>query len=330
MGVDLRPLLLRHEIVLENLSGKVLAIDAFNQLYMYLAVIRQPDGTPLTDSKGNITSHLSGLFYRTLNLLEAGIMPFFVFDGKAPEEKFAIQKERAELREEAQKKYEKALSEEKLEEARKYAQQAAFLTKEMVIECKELISAMGLPWVQAPAEGEAQAAQMALRGDAWAVVSQDYDCLLFGGPRLIRNLTISGKRKFNSKIIEVKPELIDLAECLNYLGMDIEKLIEIALLIGTDYNPGGVQGIGPKTALKIVRENKFLDYLPNADRLKNLFLKPLVSLDYSLEWKKIDKEKLREILIEKHDFSSDRVEAAIKRLDDLEKAKKQVGLDSFF
>ncbi|MEM2954698.1 MAG: flap endonuclease-1 [Candidatus Nanoarchaeia archaeon] len=327
MGVDLRPILLRHEITLENLSGKVLAIDAFNQLYMYLAVIRQSDGAPLTDSKGNITSHLSGLFYRTLNLLEVNIKPVFVFDGKAPEEKFAIQKERAELREKAQKKYEEALAEEKLEEARKYAQQAVFLNKDVIVECKELLSAMGLPWVQAPAEGEAQAAAMALKGDVWGVVSQDYDSLLFGTPRLIRNLTISGKRRFNSKIIEIKPELIDLAECLNYLGIDIEKLIEIGLLIGTDYN-AGILGIGPKTALKIVRENKFNEYLPNAERLKNLFLKPLVSLDYSLDWKKPNKEKIKEILVDTHDFSLERVEAAIKRLNELEKPK-QTGLDAF-
>lgn len=317
MGVNLRELLIKHKIELEALNGKKLAIDAFNTIYQFLSIIRQPDGTPLMDSKGNVTSHLSGLFYRTINLMEAGAKPVFVFDGKAPLEKIETQISREEIREEARMKHKEALAAGEIEEARKYAQQTSRLTKEMIQESKELISAMGLPWVQAIAEGEAQAAYMCLKGDVWAVVSQDYDSLLFAATRLVRNLTISGRRKQDSKTVAVEPELIELAECLNFLGFDIEKLVELALLIGTDYNPGGISGIGPKTALKVIREKKFSEYaskIPNVHRLKQLFLKPAILTDYDLEWKAPNAEKIKEILVKRHEFSEDRIDTALKRL----------------
>ena len=329
MGVNLRELLIKHQIELDALSGKKIAIDAFNVLFQFLATIRQADGKPLTDSKGNVTSHLSGLFYRTINLLEAGVKPVFVFDGKAPMEKAAVQEEREAIREEARAKFAEALEKGELEEARKFAQQTSRLTRDMVQEAKELISAMGLPWVQAMAEGEAQAAFMCLKGDVWAVASQDYDSLLFAAPRLIRNLTISGKRKQNAKMIDVEMELIDLSECLNFHSMDIERLVELALLIGTDYNPGGVQGIGPKTALKVIKERKFSEYVDkihNWQRLKQLFLKPITSTDYVLEWKAPDAGEIKEILVERHGFSSDRIDVAIKRI---QQKNAQAGLSDF-
>jgi len=330
MGVNLRDLLIKHKIELEDLNGKKIAIDAFNTLYQFLSIIRQPDGQPLMDSKGNVTSHLSGLFYRTINLLEVGAKPVFVFDGKAPFEKVSVQVSREEIREQARAKHAEALAAGQLEEARKYAQQTSRLTREIIQESKELISAMGLPWVQAMAEGEAQAAYMCRKGDVWAVASQDYDALLFATTRLVRNLTISGRRKVDSKTVAVEPELIDLAECLNFLGIDIEKLVELALLIGTDYNPGGVQGIGPKTALKVIKEGKFSDYsdkIPNVDRLKQLFLKPTIVTDYSLEWKAPNPKKIKEILVEKHEFSEERVDIALKRLE--KTPVNQKGLSDF-
>jgi flap endonuclease-1 len=329
MGVDVRELLIKHPIKLEDLSGKKIAVDAFNSLYQFLAIIRQIDGKPLMDSKGNVTSHLSGLFYRTINLIEADIKPVFVFDGKAPEEKAAVQEAREVIREAAREKFAKALEKGEIEEAKKFAQQTSRLTKDMVMEAKELLSAMGLPWVQAMAEGEAQAAFMCGRGDVWAVASQDYDALSFATPRLIRNLTISGKRKVSSKSIDIDIELIDLSECLNFLGIDIERFVEIALLIGTDYNPGGVQGIGPKTALKVIREGKFQDYsgkILNVNRLKQLFLKPLTTTDYSLEWKSPNADKIKQIMVERHEFSEERIDAAIKRIKD---KTGQAGLSGF-
>ena len=330
MGVNLRELLIKHPIKLEDLKGKKIAIDSFNILFQFLATIRQPDGTPLMDSKGNVTSHLTGLFYRTVNLLEADIKPVFVFDGKAPLEKAATQEARETIREEARAKYKEAISEGKIEEAKKYAQQTSRLTRDMVQETKELISAMGLPWVQAPAEGEAQAAHICRKGEVWAVASQDYDAMLFATTRLVRNLTISGKRKVNAKTIDVDIEIIDFSETMNYLGIDIEKLVEIALLVGTDYNPGGVQGMGPKTALKVVRAGKFSEYaskIPSVEKLKKLFLKPLVVTDYTLEWKAPNEERIKEILVKRHEFSEARIDAAIKRITSVDKNQK--GLSEF-
>jgi len=333
MGVNLRELLIKHSIKLEDLSGKKIAIDAYNVLFQFLATIRGQDGTPLKDSKGNVTSHLSGLFYRTINLIEAGVKPVFVFDGHAPEEKAAVQESREAVREAAREKYAKAIEAGEIEEARKFAQQTSRLTRDMVQESKELLTAMGLSWVQAPGEGEAQAAHMARKGDVWALASQDYDSILFATPRLIRNLTISGKRKMNAKTVDVEIEMIDISECLNFLGIDIERLVELALLIGTDYNPGGVSGIGPKTALKIVREGKFSEYsdrIPSVQRLKQLFLKPYVVTDYVLEWKAPNPEKIKQIMVERHEFSAERIDSAIKRISSGNEKQNQKGLGDFF
>jgi flap endonuclease-1 len=264
--------------------------------------------------------------------MEAGISPVFVFDGHAPEEKAAVQEAREAVREEARVRYKEALEAGEMEDARKFAQQTSRLTRDMVLETKELVAAMGLPWVQANAEGEAQAAYMSRKGDVWAVASQDYDSVLFAATRLIRNLTISGKRKVNAKAVDVSIEMIDIPECLTFLGLDIQRLVELALLMGTDYNPGGVQGIGPKTALKIVKEGKFLEYsdkIPNVQRLKQLFLKPFINEDYNLEWKSPDEKKVKEILVERHGFSEERIESALKRIKSSEESQKQSGLSKF-
>ena len=334
MGINLRELTIRHNIELKDLSGKKLAVDANNTIYQFLSTIRQRDGTPLMDEAGNVTSHLSGLFYRTINFMEAGIKPCFVFDGRPPAEKKGTVEARERIREEAREKFEKAKKAGKFAEARKYAQQTAKLTQPMVTESKELISAMGLPWVQAIAEAEAQAAYMAQKGQFWAVASQDYDALLFGTPRLVRNLTVSGRKKIPGKVAyrEVKPELIDLAETLNFLAIDIDALVKLAILIGTDYNPKGYTGIGPKTALKIVREGKFEEYtdkVPGWKRIHSLFIKPAVAKDYDLAWKKPKIDKIREILVERHQFSEQRFESGIKKISKIEDKEKQKGLGDY-
>ncbi|NPA86720.1 MAG: flap endonuclease-1, partial [Candidatus Diapherotrites archaeon] len=222
MGVPLGPVIPKREVELSELSTKFLAVDAYNTLYQFISVIRQPDGTPLMDSKGRITSHLSGLFYRTIKLLENGIRVAYVFDGVPPEFKKRELEERAEKREEAERKWEEALRRGDIEEARKYATQASRLEKQMVEDAKRLLDAMGIPYVQAPSEGEAQAAYMAAKGDVWASASQDYDSLLFGTPRLVRNLAITGKRKLPGRkvYVDVKPEVIELQEVLKSLGID--------------------------------------------------------------------------------------------------------------
>ncbi|HEY4674450.1 MAG TPA: flap structure-specific endonuclease, partial [Candidatus Bathyarchaeia archaeon] len=212
MGVNLRDLVPRVAVKLEDLSEKSIAIDAYNALYQFLAIIRQPDGTPLKDSSGRVTSHLSGLLYRTSNLVEMGIKPIYVFDGAPPALKEVEIKRRMKVREEALVRYERALKEGKTEEARMYAQVSSRLKDYMADDSKRLLDLMGIPWIQAPSEGEAQAAYLTKRGDADYCGSQDYDSLLFGAPKLVRNVTISGRRKLPSKniFVEVIPEIIEL------------------------------------------------------------------------------------------------------------------------
>ncbi|ABN69822.1 flap endonuclease 1 [Staphylothermus marinus F1] len=349
MGVNLKDLIPEEaKMTIEDLRmlrGKIVVIDGYNALYQFLTAIRQPDGTPLMDSQGRITSHLSGLFYRTINILENGIKPAYVFDGKPPEIKAKEIEKRRKIREDASKKYEEALRKGDIEAARRYAMMSAKLTDEMVQDAKKLLDAMGIPWIQAPAEGEAQAAYIVSKGDAWASASQDYDSLLFGSPRLIRNLTISGKRKLPRKnvYIEIKPEIIELKKLLEKLGLTREQLIYVAILIGTDYNPDGVKGIGPKKALQLVKAYKTLDkilkIIPKTEfpiepeKIVEYFLNPPVSTDYKLEWRAPDESKIREILVEEHDFNPERVKNAVERLVKAYREhikSKQLGLEAWF
>lgn len=325
MGVDFKELIPRVEIDFSYLHGKIIAIDAYNALYQFLSTIRQPDGTPLMDSHGNITSHLNGLLYRTINFLELGIKPVYVFDGKPPEIKHMELLRRQKIKEEALKKYEEALARGDLEAARMYAQRTSKLTSKMVEDAKKLLDLLGIPWVQAPSEGEAQAAYLARKGDAWATASQDYDSLLYGAPRLVRNLTISGKRKLPRKkvYVEIKPELIVLEDVLKSLKITREQLIDIAILIGTDYNPGGVKGVGPKKALRLIRQygslEKVLPILGKVEfpvppeEIKKLFLNPKVTDNYEIKWHMPDEKGLIEFLCDEHDFSRERVKKAIER-----------------
>jgi len=338
MGVQIGELIPRREIELENLYGKKVAIDAFNAMYQFLSNIRQRDGTPLMDSKGRITSHLSGFFYRTINLMEAGIKPAYVFDGEPPAFKRKELEKRREAREEAEEKWHEALERGDVEEAKKYAMRATKLNETLVEDAKRLLELMGVPVVQAPSEGEAQAAYMARKGDVYASASQDYDSLLFGAPRLVRNLTITGRRKLPGKnvYVDVKPELIILEEVLKELGIDREKLIELAILVGTDYNPGGIKGIGPKKALAIVKHSK--DPLRKYQRMsdvdlyaiKEFFLNPPVTDDYELKWREPDEEGILKFLCDEHDFSEERVKNGLERLKKAVKAGKQRTLESWF
>jgi len=331
MGVNLRDLVIRREIEISDLQGQKLAFDAYNIIFQFLATIRQRDGTPLKDSQGNVTSHLSGLFYRITNLLLEGIQPVFVFDGKPPQEKASVIEKREQIREKAREKHKEALAKGDHAEARKYGQQTSRLTQDMIRESKELLSAMGIPWVQAISEGEAQAAYLCRQGLVWGMVSQDYDSLLFGTPRLVRNLTISGRRKKQQTYIEIKPELIDLTETLNKLGLDVTSLIKVAVLVGTDYNQG-VKGVGPKTALKIVKEKRFDEYkdqIKNADKILALFQKPPITTDYNLEWNPPNTKKIVNIMCDRHEFSKDRIETQIKKLTTAKQKATQSGLGRF-
>lgn len=343
MGVNLRDLVPKTVVKLEDLGGKSMAIDAYNALYQFLAIIRQPDGTPLKDSGGKVTSHLSGLLYRTSNLVEMGIKPIYVFDGKPPSLKEVEIQRRAKIKQDAQVRYERAIKEGKIEEARTYAQATSKLKDYMTEDSKKLLNLMGIPWIQAPSEGEAQAAHLAKRGDADYCASQDYDSLLFGAPKLVRNVTISGKRRLPSKnvVIDVVPEIVELERVLKGCGISYEQLVDVGILIGTDFNPDGIKGLGPKTALKLVKEygtlENALPHIKNAEfpaeprRIREIFLNPPITNNYRVEWKEPDLEGIVNFICRERDFSEDRVRKSVERMQKgLTQAKGKSTLDKWF
>ena len=344
MGVAITELLKCEEIKVNSLKGKILAVDAFNVLYMFTTTIRGPDGAPLMDSKGRITSHLTGLFSRFSNLMEKGLKFVFVFDGKSPELKREEQNRRRKLKEEAKALYEEAKQAQDVENMKKFAARSVFLTDDMIREAKSLISAMGMPIVDAPSEGEAQAAHIVKRGDAFAVLSQDADSLLSGAPLMVRNLSITARRKmpgqFNHKSAD--PELINLKDNLDFLKISQDQLIALSILVGTDYNYGGIKGIGPKKAIKLIEkfgddfdaifvEAKWDDHYDFSwkkifDIIKNM----PVTDDYKLEFNDPDPDKIKELLVDEHDFSLERVNSTLLKLEEYKKMNAQKGLSDFF
>jgi flap endonuclease-1 len=338
MGVKIADIVEKKELSFEEVP-KLVAIDAYNAIYQFLSSIRQADGTPLMDAQGRVTSHLSGLFYRTCNLLGKGISPIYVFDGKPSDLKKKTIEQRAERKREAEEKLATAREKGDTEGMRLYSQQTSRLTREMAEESKELLALMGIPVVQAQSEGEAQCAMMCANGLVQAAASQDYDALLFGTPVLIKNLTIAGRRKLPRKnsFIDVLPERIDLQQNLDALGITRKKLVWIGILAGTDFN-AGIKGIGAKKALKLVRENdsfegilkkigQDIDYAP----VEDLFMNPPYAHyeRQALRATPPQREKLGEFMLS-HSFSQDRVDAALKRAFADPAGSSQNTLDKFF
>ena len=319
MGVAIRDILAdcKETLTWDGLPGTA-AVDAHNALYQFLSIIRQPDGTPLMNGAGRVTSHLSGILFRTVNLLERGIRPIFIFDGKPPEFKQETIDQRREIRTRADDAWKAALKEGDIEEAYKQASASTRIDRHILESSHELLDLLGIPWVQAPSEGEAQAAHMVRSGDATYVVSQDYDSLLFGSPVLVRNLTVSGRRRMRGRTITVNPERIVLSCLLDRLEITREQLIEIGILVGTDFNPG-IRGIGSKTALRIVRSSTFESTIaekqPDFDPgpIQEFFRNPPVTDEYSLEWRAPDVEGVVEMLCSRYDFSEDRVRSALAK-----------------
>ncbi len=281
MGVNLSGLTEPVPIEASDLAGKRIAIDSYNVIYQFLSSIRQPDGQPLCDSSGRTTSHLTGLLHRTASLVEQGIEPVFVFDGKPHPLKQRTLDERRERRDRAEEEYQEAIEQGDMETARTKAQQTSRMTKEVRESSRELILHLGFPIVDAPSDGEQQASYMCRKGDVYAAGSQDFDSLLFGTPVLVRNLTMTGRRKVPGRQLyrEVKTELIDSRQFLDTLGVTREQLVDMCILMGTDFNPG-IKGIGPKKALKLIRENGSLekaienplDQIPDYEEIRRIFL----------------------------------------------------------
>jgi flap endonuclease-1 len=338
MGLQISELIKKKEIEFSDIKGKIIAVDAFNAIYQFLTTIRQPDGTPLKDSEGNVTSHLSGLFYRNMRLILEGVRLIYVFDGEMPDLKAKTREKRMMVKEEAKQRYKEALEREDIEGMGRYARSDVFLDKQKVKESKELLEAMGIAVVQAPGEGEAQASFLAQKAGIYAVSSQDYDCLMFKAPRLIQNLSLARSRKTVSGHIEVHPQLIELKKVLNELGINQEQLICLGILCGTDYNPGGVKGLGPKKSLKIVKEYKTKEKIFKALKEDERYKKYDVGFDWEviyeeienpeidkkakIEFPKMDKDKIKRILME-HEFSENRIDSQLAKLDDVKKKAAQ-------
>lgn len=334
------PIIVKQIIRLEELRRKSLAVDANNFLYQFLALIRLPNGMLLRDSSGNVTSHLIGLMFRSTRLLhEYGINLVFVFDGKPLKMKKREIIERRKLREKATREWKKALEAGDYATAFSKAVMTSRLTKRMMDDAKQLLELLGIPFVQAPSEAEAQAAYMASEGYVWAVNSKDYDSLLFGAPRLVRFLTLTGKKFLPSKGVfrPLKPELIDLRKFLSRYKINRNQLIDLAILVGTDFNQG-VKGIGPKSALKLLKKHGKLENLPieiqleiptDYEEIRRIFLQPPVTPNYLLEYGKLREEELYNFLCGQRDFSKERVETVVKRMKKFYSKKKQLSLEKW-
>jgi flap endonuclease-1 len=324
VGVPLTPIIIKKTVELDDLRSKRLAVDANGELYQFLALIRLRDGSPLQDSHGRVTSHLSGLFYRTTRLIaDYGIELVFVFDGKPPALKAAEIARRRSIKERYDVEHTAALESGDLAKAYSKATMTSRLTREMTAEARELLRLMGIPVVQAPTEGEAQASHMAACGKVWAAASKDYDCLLFGAPRVLRFLTISGKEFLPSKgsFRPITPELIETSSLLAHYNLTREQLVDVAILVGTDFNEG-IKGIGPKKAIKLVSDCGSIENMPAniqegigpaVAEIRDLFLRPEVTDDYSIEFTAPDCDGIIRFLCEEREFSRERVTAAINR-----------------
>ncbi|MCB9358523.1 flap endonuclease-1 [Candidatus Woesearchaeota archaeon] len=340
MGIALKELISGKEVDIKMLTGKIICIDAPMILYQFLTTIRQADGSYFTDQNGNVTSHLIGINSRIGKLLQYGLRLVFVFDGKPPELKAQEIERRKEGKKEAETKYKIAMERKDFSEMRKYASRNVKVTKDIIEETKELVDAFGIPIIEAPSEAEAQASHMVKKGDAYAVATQDADTLMFGCPRVLKNLSLVGKHKKNNKLDyqTYKPELIELSEVLNELGVDHEQFVLLSILIGTDFNPGGIKGIGPKNALKLVKEYRNKERLIESlkDKIEFDFEEVYrtvknvpVTDDYQLEWKKVDQKRINGLLVEKHNFSEERVKKILDQLTEQTEAKKQTSLGAF-
>ncbi|KAI9452435.1 PIN domain-like protein [Russula earlei] len=344
-----------HDI--KNLFGRKVAIDASMSIYQFLIAVRQKDGEMLTNDAGETTSHLMGLFYRTIRIVENGIKPAYVFDGKPPELKAGVLAKRFERREEAKAEGEEAKETGTTEDMDRFSRRTVKVTREHNEECRRLLKLMGIPVVLAPSEAEAQCAELARGGKVYAAGSEDMDTLTFNAPILYRHLTFSEAKK--EPINEINLQL-----ALEGFQMDMSQFIELCILLGCDYLEP-IKGIGPKSALKLLREYGSLEavvehlrekqaekeeaaaemedgkkkkggiHIPSEwpwEEAKKVFEEPDVtpSDQIELEWATPDVQGLVDFLVKEKGFNEDRVRKGAEKLAKSLNAKQQGRLDGFF
>ncbi|THH09535.1 hypothetical protein EW145_g1951 [Phellinidium pouzarii] len=341
-----------HEI--KTLFGRKVAIDASMSIYQFLIAVRQKDGELLTNDAGETTSHLMGFFYRTIRIVENGIKPAYVFDGKPPELKSGVLAKRFEKREEAKEEGEEAKETGTTEDMERFTRRQVKVTREHNEECRRLLRLMGIPVVIAPSEAEAQCAELARGGKVYAAGSEDMDTLTFSAPILYRHLTFSeAKRQPISEI--------DLQKALTGLEMNMSQFIDLCILLGCDYLEP-IKGVGPKSALKLIREygdlGSVIEHLrersaakEEADEegkkkkggisvpedwpweaAKKVFEKPdvLPADEVELEWKAPDIDGLIQFLVTEKGFNEERVRKGAEKLSKFLNTKQQGRLDGFF
>ena len=321
-NADLRQLAALSEVDWDEVAGSVVAVDAHNWLYRYLTTtVKWTNDEVYTTAAGEEVANLVGVVQGLPKFFDHDLTPVFVFDGGVTELKDDEVAARREQRERAEERRAEAEERGDAVEAARLEARTQRLTDVILETTRELLARLDVPVVDAPAEGEAQAAYMARRGDADYAGSEDYDTLLFGAPLTLRQLTSKGR-----------PELMDLEATLDRHGISWEGLIDVAILCGTDFNPG-VDGVGPKTALRAIAEHgdlwAALDaegwQVANADRVRKLFRDPPVTDDYTLDGDvDPDVAAAREYVIEDWEVDAAEVERGFERIED---ALVQTGLD---
>jgi len=297
------------------LRGRVIVVDALVTIYQMLAMIRGPDGYFLVDSEGRITSHLVGIFNRECRLLSMGIRSIYVFDGPPHPLKQRILKQRKEEKQKFYHKFIEAVRKGDVENAVKLGKRAMFVTDRMISETKRLLELLGIPYIKAIHDAEAQAAYMVKRNDAFALATRDWDAFLYGSPRMIMHWKIT--------VDDYLPTMLyELREFLEKLHLSMEELIELGILLGTDYNPGGFRGIGPKKAYKLIRTYHSVDRLIELKKIewrwdispsdiRKIFVNPPIREKYKIIFEEPRVDELIEFLVYEHNFSKQRVKNQI-------------------
>ena len=297
-------------------------MDAFLTAYQFITSLRArgegKDGTYLRDSRGRPVSHLMGFLDRSAAMIEAGIDPVFVFDGRPHELKFETLAVRKERRVNAVEKWEAAIEAEDWKAADKLGAQVVSYTPEMVQETQQMLDHLGVAWIEAPMEAEGAASVWCRQGQVAGVASQDWDVLLYGSPVMIRNLTSHGTKKFGRMI---SAERIVLTELLEEHGITQAQLVDLGIMVGTDFHPG-IRGIGPKTGLKLIKEHGSIEAICEAkekelpdrlDEIRELFMNHPISGELPPSGM-VDEGALRKFLIDERDFSERRVDRALDRM----------------
>jgi len=322
MGCNLKDLASPNPIQLADLSGERIAVDAFLTAYQFITSLRArgegKDGTYLRDSRGRPVSHLMGFLDRSAAMIEAGIDPVFVFDGRPHELKFETLAVRKERRVNAVEKWEAAIEAEDWKAADKLGAQVVSYTPDMVQETQQMLDHLGVAWIEAPMEAEGAASVWCRQGQVAGVASQDWDVLLYGSPVMIRNLTSHGTKKFGRMI---SAERIVLTELLEEHEITQAQLVDLGIMVGTDFHPG-IRGIGPKTGLKLIKEHGTIEAICDAkekdvperlEEIRELFMNHPISGQLPPSGM-VDEGALRKFLIDERDFSERRVERALDRM----------------